>query len=637
MSGCASTRIGLHTATRAPRADRVRASLFAVLSLVVLRGLFAAAASPISPIAIVGSSDGATLYVAAATDNSLLVLEPTGALRQRVPLRGSPSGLALSPDGALLAITCAGPTSTIHFWDTRRAVIVGEVPVGHTALAPVFSRDGAMLFVAHRFQNEVGFVDVHKRQLVGRVPVEREPTALALSADGRRLWVANHLHATAADAQQVAAGVTIISVEARRVEKTIRLPNGSGLLLGLAVSPGGEYAAVTHNISHFQLPTTQVERGWMNAAALTLFDAQRLEIINTVLLDSAERGAANPWAVAWTADGSRLLVSHAGTHELSVIDFPALLAKLRALPVSLAAGQPPDFTRAANVCSEVVTDLAFLVEVRRRVSLHGNGPRSLAIVGSRAWVPGYFSDSIEVIDLAAKGEGSQPIALGAGPMSSIRRGEMLFNDARLCFQQWQSCASCHSYDARVDALNWDLLNDGIGSPKNVKSLLLAHRTPPAMSLGVRRNAEAAVRAGIRHILFATTAPEVPDAIDDYLSSLSPIPSPYLDKGKLSREAERGRRIFEDRKVGCASCHPRGLFTDLKSYDVGTSGPLDRADTAFDTPTLVEVWRTAPYLHDGSALTLRAVLVEHNQADRHGKTSHLKSQQIDELVAYVLSL
>ena len=47
------------------------------------------------------------------------------------------------------------------------------------------------------------------------------------------------------------------------------------------------------------------------------------------------------------------------------------------------------------------------------------------------------------------------------PMTQTRRGEFFFNDASLCLQSWQSCASCHP-DARTDALNWDLLNDGIG-------------------------------------------------------------------------------------------------------------------------------------------------------------------------------
>ena len=93
----------------------------------------------------------------------------------------------------------------------------------------------------------------------------------------------------------------------------------------------------------------------------------------------------------------------------------------------------------------------------------------------------------------------------------------------------------------------------------------------------------------------------------------------------------------NRKVGCANCHTPGLYTNLKSYDVGTHGKYDRESYSFDTPTLVEVWRTAPYLHDGSAATIRDVLTTHNKGDKHGRTSHLSAKQMDDLVAYVRSL
>jgi cytochrome c peroxidase len=189
----------------------------------------------------------------------------------------------------------------------------------------------------------------------------------------------------------------------------------------------------------------------------------------------------------------------------------------------------------------------------------------------------------------------------------------------------------------VDGLNWDLLNDGIGNPKNTKSLLLAHKTPPAMSLSARETAEAAVRAGIRHILFTAQPADVADAIDEYLKSLKPIPSPHLVKGQLSPAARRGEKLFRSKETGCAKCHPPPLFTNLKSYDVGTRGPLDRVTDAFDTPTLIELWRTAPYLHDGSVAQLRDVLTFANQNDQHGKTSHLSADQISDLCEYLLSL
>jgi cytochrome c peroxidase len=104
---------------------------------------------------------------------------------------------------------------------------------------------------------------------------------------------------------------------------------------------------------------------------------------------------------------------------------------------------------------------------------------------------------------------------------------------------------------------------------------------------------------------------------------------------LSRAARRGAKIFT--KSNCADCHPPGLFTDQQAYDVGTPAPHEKAGLQFDTPTLVELWRTAPYLHDGSAATVKEVITTRNPNDQHGQTQHLSPKEIDDLVAYLLSL
>ena len=59
--------------------------------------------------------------------------------------------------------------------------------------------------------------------------------------------------------------------------------------------------------------------------------------------------------------------------------------------------------------------------------------------------------------------------------------------------------------------------------------------------------------------------------------------------------------------------------------------------AVDTPSLVGVAQSAPYYHDGSAATLRALL--HGRASVHGmgRTSHLGEAEIDDLVAYLETL
>jgi cytochrome c peroxidase len=224
--------------------------------------------------------------------------------------------------------------------------------------------------------------------------------------------------------------------------------------------------------------------------------------------------------------------------------------------------------------------------------------------------------------------------LGPEPVwTDIRYGEMLFHDAFLCQERWQSCATCHP-DARSDTLNWDLLNDGADNPKNTKSLLLAHQTPPSMSHGVRDRAETAVRKGFETILMIPATENDAQAVDAYLSHLEPVPSPHLVSGKLNESAERGQRIFN--RSGCSVCHPAPLFTDLRKHDVETRSPID-SSPLFDTPTLREVWRTAPYLHDGRYKTIRELITEGKHVNTNQRLDRLTDEEINDMTEYILSL
>ena len=108
-----------------------------------------------------------------------------------------------------------------------------------------------------------------------------------------------------------------------------------------------------------------------------------------------------------------------------------------------------------------------------------------------------------------------------------------------------------------------------------------------------------------------------DALAAYLSSLSQFEiSPYrLQTGELTAEAVSGRAVFERQ---CLSCHGGSDFSDsgsLSTRNVGTlkavSGQrLAAALSGLDTPTLRDVWASAPYLHDGSAATIEAAISAH---------------------------
>jgi cytochrome c peroxidase len=281
----------------------------------------------------------------------------------------------------------------------------------------------------------------------------------------------------------------------------------------------------------------------------------------------------------------------------------------------------------------------FLPGIIRRFDVPGLGPRGIALAphGGTLAVGMYFSGRVAMLD-AGDAKVVRQIEMGPQPpLDAARRGELAFHDARLCYQQWLSCATCHP-EGRADGLNWDLMNDGVGNPKNTRSLVLSHRTAPVMSRGARESFEAAVAAGFKHVLFREAPAEVQRDVEAYLHSLQPQPSPFLVAGRLSEKARQGRALFEEARVGCGKCHLGELLTDMKSYEVGTRGDADwPEETAFLTPKLAELWRTAPYLHHGRAVTLRDVLTTHNRQDRHGKTSHLDEAEIEALVEYLKSL
>ena len=583
-----------------------------------------------SPLAVAVTPDGDTIYTAQHTGRRVDVVDAASKkIIRTIALDAAPSSLVLDAPRNRLFVTYGLDAGRVDGFDSETGRRLFTLRGGHTPIAPVVSADGHTLFVCNRFDNDVVAYDLDSRRVRRRLAVAREPIATALTPDGAMLVVAQHLPAQAANADRVAAHIDLIDTASFQITASVALPNGAMSVRDVCISPDGHFAYVPHTLGRFNAPTTQVERGWMNTSALSIIDLRSGRWLTTVLLDDPELGAANPWGVVCSPDGRHLVVAHAGTHELSVIDRQAMHDKI---------SRVADGRRVSEITAElkdIPNDLGFLTGLRRRVALSGKGPRGLAAADRAIVVAQYFSDSLAWVEsLAADAPTMTTIALGqTAEPCEIRRGEIAFHDAALCFQQWQSCASCHP-DARADALNWDLLNDGIGNPKNSRSMLLSHATPPVMISGIRDRAETAVRAGFRFIQFVVVPEEVSASIDAYLKALRPLPSPYLQDGALSAAAKRGKDLFE--QAACGHCHSGPYFTDGKLYDIGL-GPDERGIEKFVTPTLVEIWRTAPYLYDGRAVTIEEVLTTYNRHDKHGKTSDLSKDEIADLAAYILSL
>ena len=579
----------------------------------------------LSPCDIDPQPNGKWLYVTAASGQKILIFDTASrAVLGELPFPCVLSGTTVRSDGSVLYVTGGGADGRVFPVDANSGTIGTPIKAGHTPNSPVLSPDGKTLYVCNRFDNDVSVIDLAAARETARIPVLREPVAADITPDGKTLFVANLTPDGPADVDYVASKISVIDT-ATKVVSTILLVNGSEGVRGLKVSPDGKFVFATHFMARFLVPTTQLERGWVSTDALSVIRVSDQKLLYTVLLDDVDQGFPNPWAIDFSADGKTLLITAAGSHEVSLIDLPALTKKIRA-EASAASG---------SVHLDAHNNLSFLSGIRQRIQLLGNSPRAMTVRKGIVYVANYFSDSIDILDLKAPRASSIKTAeLNSGAViTQERQGEIYFNDANLCFQKWLSCATCHP-DGRTDAMNWDLLNDGIGNPKNARSMLLAHKTPRVMSLGVRANAESGVRAGLKYIQFSVQPETTALAIDAYLKSLTPEPSPYRVNGKLSEAALRGKKIFETST--CVKCHPAPLFTDLNLYDVGTAKGQD-AGKPIDTPTLIEVWRTAPYLHDGRAETIEEVISVHNPQDKRGTTRSLTQKQIKDLAEYVLSL
>ena len=579
----------------------------------------------LSPESIVADQQGKFVYVAMSTADFVAIVDAqSGEIIHKIHTPDPPTGLALSPIQPLLFVSGGVSSGKVYVINLGTDKITSTIKVGHSPVAPVVSPDGKTLYVPNRFNNNVSVINLGKNKVMQNIPVSREPIAAALTPDGKLLFIANLLPDVPSDGNHVATSVSIIKTSDHTLVNTIRMPNGSTGLQGMVISPDGQYLYVTHQIAFYNLPTNQLERGWMNTNVFTIIDIKSQKIISSILLDDVDLGAANPWGITVSNDGNSLIVAHAGTNEISVINRNELHEKL--------SHHDKKVSENPYAVKDLSNDFSFLVGLRHRVSLKGFGPRGVTIAVGKIFVAEYFSGSLGIIDLYDL-QHVQSKPLGKEPeMSAERRGEMLFNDATKCFQSWQSCASCHP-DARIDGLNWDLLNDGIGNPKNTKSLLLSHKTPPVMGHGVRASAEAAVRSGFKYILFSSIPETDAVAVDEYLKSIQPVPSPYLVNGKLSKRAKTGKKLFE--QTGCNNCHSGPYYTNMRSYDVGTLRRWDKRikPPPLDVPLLIEVWRTAPYLHDG-----RAMLVEEAFSSCHPEgVKGLSSDDIKKLSEYVLSL
>ena len=579
----------------------------------------------LSPGAMAVDNERSLVYTALTTKKSISIVDISAKqVAGKIKLDLNPNNVLLSMDGSCLFVSCGKAKGAIEIIELSEKKVKASVRVGHSPQEMALSTDGKYLYVANQFSNNVSVIDLVHSRVIATIPVIREPRAICMSQDGQTLAVANFLPAQSSVYPVVAAEITLIDVSSNAVRKNVLLKDGSQSVAGLAYSPDGRFLYAVHLISQYRIPITQLDRGWVNTNALSIIDIKADSVYATVLLDDVDYGAANPGSIC-IAENQKMYITLAGTHELISLELNKIHNKIDAL----FSGEIKE--AYIKTAEDLSSSLNFISPFKKRIGLQGRSPRAVVSVQNTLVVSSRFSTSLECI---TDDEISNSISLGKEPFpDAVRRGELAFCDASICFQGWQSCESCHP-QGRMDGLNWDQQNDGLGNPKNTKSLLFSHVTPPSMITGIRETAELAVRNGILHTLGTSQPDEVALDMDAYLKNLVPEESPYLEEYQEKDPQQVGKRIYIN--AGCDKCHNGQYLTDQKLHNVGT-GSGDDKDVKFDTPSLREIWRTAPYLYDGRAATMNDALTKFNMGSKHGITQNLTAKELELLVLYVNTL
>lgn len=589
-----------------------------------------------APAGLAVSRDGRKIYIA-LDDRDQVVEADTASLKvqRRVKVAGRPFGLALDETGKRLFVTCR-EGDRLAVVDTKSLQETGTVPVGMAPVAVAFCRttDGERLVVANSMSDDVSVLSVSPLKELGRPAAGREPFAVTITSDGARAFVANRMVRLAAVTTIPATEVTVVDPLTARVVRRDALESAH-LSEGVCAVPTKSWTLTPLVKVRNLVPITQVASGWVMSSGLAITDIKTGGVIQ-MPLDEANNYFADPSAVVVDPSGQRAFVASGGSDVVTVVDLERVAAWLeKACPTTK---------------QEAIYDLSLSSEyVTARIPTKRN-PRHLALSpdGSTLFVAERLADSVLVVDaksLNARGR----ITLGDGGMEDpIRRGERIFTTAAYTFQNQFSCRSCHP-DGHADGLSYDFDGDGIGDNLlDNRTLLGVAGTGPFKWNG--KNSSLEMQCGPRFAkVLMRTEPFPKKELQDlttFLKSQPPQRAARRPDGRLTPAQERGRAVFFATRIPdgteipyakrCSTCHRPPLYTVRLPFDVGSRGPADTAD-AFDTPHLLGVAHTAPFLHDGRAQTLEELWTTYNSNDVHGVSSYMNKIQLNDLIEFLKTL
>lgn len=592
------------------------------------------------------SPDDRILYVADA-DHATVTLIDTETKRVvgQTQVAAGPERVLVTPSGEVFVSSRAARTVSRLSKDglhVELTATVGAEPVG---LA--LSNDGKSLFVANSMSGTLSVLDVATLAQRAELKVGGQPWAVAPLADNNRVYVTDYLDGTVR-VVDVTLGAVISTLtleqppeaECQWGDLPARTPAQAADVI---LSPDGERAYVAHVQSRVGTEMFQTSLAFAVAPALSTVNTAnntpyretrrdpltttptRQEFPASLLATNMDESCRNSGRSTGMDAPSSLVVDGMGEWVFVADHNSNAVAVVSSVRRNDARFRVPD------------RGIADVVRVGAR-------PTGIAVAGDlkHAYVHNaldYTVSFVENVDGQLLATTAVPFATSGLP-ADVERGRRLFYsavDERLTQPELGgvSCSSCHPH-GRTDGLSWVLPQ----APRQWNQPIVppARRNTPAL-WGVTGTAPyhwdgtfATMPAFSTHMVsqmggLGLDNRDVGD-LTAYMTTIELPDNPTLGLAAPGLVA-RGKELFTS---SCAGCHAGSKLTDGQTHPVyfGTVAKLD-------TPSLRGVFATRPYLHDGSAGSLNAVLRSSRPTIREHDQRALSPADAEALEAYVSSL
>jgi len=546
---------------------------------------------------------------------SVVDLSSKEVLRE-VKLGKKPEGLTfIGPTHQCAA--CVYESDKIVLFDADSGAILHTVDVSDEPYGIVSTSDGSKLYACLDYPGQILEIDSRSGQILKEFKAGRHPRGLALSDDDGTLYCTEYLTGT------------VISLDPQTGHEKQRWEGLStdNLARQIVLHPILNRAYMPHLRS--KIDVAQGEGSiFPYVAVINTHPADDDKPRKRIPMDSF-RGTlvtANPWECEISRDGTTLYVVFGGTDDMFV----------------------------CNILNDNYREITYRNYLRL-----GHNPRAVkeAPDGKHFYVYEALDFQVSEFDTRTN-QKTDTIKVCDAPYSEEHlTGKILFYTALqpMTGRRWISCSSCHP-DGEPDGRTWHN-PEGLRNTPSLAGVAWTHPLHWSADRDETQDFEHTIRGPLMQGRGLVRGP-IPEALGEPLAGRSgqlddlalynnshKVPlSPHAKDG-LSAAAGRGRTLFFSKQTRCAECHKPPFYTDSNPafspqlHDVGTGNddPTERMGPKYDTPTLLGVYRTAPYLHHGKAETLKEVFTKYNADDRHGVTSHLSNEQLHDLVEFLKAL